>query len=635
MRFQPLGPCGGYIKSFATDDDGRVYAGGDDSSGIWASDDDGLTWRLTTGSFPDATGWQLVTGPGTVYAVDHYGRWPLLVTTDRAQTWTPFGSDLPSPDARRLSCLATAADDPDTLLVGTGFNEPRPGDGIWRSADGGRTWQHLAFAGHTVPHLIRVEDVFYATVLGGPDAPVLGLRRSADGGRTWEPAGDLTNQTGISVLADLGDGMVAAGIPRPEAALWISRDGEAWEPIGLAGSVVWDLIRADGALIAGTVLGGRGVLRSEDDGQTWHPSAGLPSPTVMGLGRNPQTGTVFASTFSNSGAWRSEDGGGTFSSSDDGLHASYITGLSAGPERGRIVVSLLGTYEVVPDGNADALAETRDGGRTWQRIGGLRAHGLCVARDPGDPSRILLGTFRQGLWLSTDDGRTFRRIFNEAVVQAVGFGAGGAVASRLDLLPEPHTALLHSSDGGESWVVAADGLHATCLAPGVDAAIWAAGSAGIARSPDGGRSWEVVRREPAICVAPDPTDPGRCLAGTPGAEVLETRDGGAGWTKIGPEVPPGTTRGVYRIAVDGDRVYVGLAGAEEGEHMDTAGGFFVSEDRGRSWTAVRDGLSTTHVWALDIDVDGAVLAGTYGGGVRRLPREPGPAGSASRTGATR
>ena len=114
-------------------------------------------------------------------------------TTDAGRTWVPIFDDQPT---NSIGALAIAPSNPDIIYVGSGEGLRRPdlsvGDGIYKSTDAGRTWQHLGLrdAQQIGSILIDPKDpnrVFVAAV-GHPYGPNAerGVFRSLDGGQTWQ-----------------------------------------------------------------------------------------------------------------------------------------------------------------------------------------------------------------------------------------------------------------------------------------------------------------------------------------------------------------------------------------------------------------------------------------------------------------
>ena len=114
-------------------------------------------------------------------------------TTDYGRVWTPIFDDQPTGS---IGAIAVAPSDPNVIYVGSGEGMQRPdlttGDGIYRSSDAGETWTHLGLRdGQQIPQIEvdpRDPDRIFVAVLGHPYGPneERGVFRSTDGGRTYE-----------------------------------------------------------------------------------------------------------------------------------------------------------------------------------------------------------------------------------------------------------------------------------------------------------------------------------------------------------------------------------------------------------------------------------------------------------------
>lgn len=153
----------------------------------------GLTWR-SIGPFRGGRTKAAVGVPGRrglFYA--GYVNGGLWKTTDYGTVWTPIFDDQPTGS---IGAVAVAPSNPDRIYVGSGEGMQRPdlttGDGIYRSDDGGQTWMHLGLrSGQQIPQIQvdpRDADRLFVAVMGPPYAPddVRGVYRSSDGGRTFE-----------------------------------------------------------------------------------------------------------------------------------------------------------------------------------------------------------------------------------------------------------------------------------------------------------------------------------------------------------------------------------------------------------------------------------------------------------------
>src|SRR5689334_24231371 len=127
--------------------------------------------------------------PNVFYiGVNNGGVWK---TTDYGRTWMPIFDDQPTGS---IGDIVVAPSDPNTIYVGSGEGLQRPdlsvGNGIYRSADAGKTWTYLGLRdGQQIPELCvdpRDPKRVFAAVLGHPYGPnpERGIYRSTDGGET-------------------------------------------------------------------------------------------------------------------------------------------------------------------------------------------------------------------------------------------------------------------------------------------------------------------------------------------------------------------------------------------------------------------------------------------------------------------
>src|SRR5205823_13329352 len=204
-----------------------------------------------------------------------------------------------------VGAIAVAASNPNIVYVGMGEacirGNASYGDGVYKSTDGGKTWSHLGLDATRQIARVRVHpanaDLVYVAALGDPwgPSPDRGVYRSKDGGRTWEKVLFRRNDAGAADLVmDASNpavlyastlelrrypwGFRSAG---PGTALYKTTDGgTTWTeltanpglPPGTKGRIgvalapsqptrVWAIIDAE--------IGKKGVYRSDDGGANW------------------------------------------------------------------------------------------------------------------------------------------------------------------------------------------------------------------------------------------------------------------------------------------------------------------------------------------------------------------------------
>jgi photosystem II stability/assembly factor-like uncharacterized protein len=248
-----------------------------------------------------------------------------------------------------VGALAVAPSDPNVVYAGTGEacirGNVSHGDGVYRSTDGGRTWANRGLGDARHVGRVRVHphdpDLVYVAALGhawGPNRQ-RGVFRSRDGGASWDHVLFKSERAGavdLSMDPDNPRVLYAAvwqaqrtpwsmSSGGPESSLWKSTDGgDTWTditrapglPRGVLGRIGVAVSPADGRRVYAVVEADDGALfRSDDGGATWQrgsQEAGLRGRPwyYMHVFADPRdVDTVWVADYS---LWKSIDGGKTF-----------------------------------------------------------------------------------------------------------------------------------------------------------------------------------------------------------------------------------------------------------------------------------------------------------------------------------
>lgn len=181
--------------------------------------------------------------PNTIYVASSSGG--VFKSTDLGQSFTAIFDNEGAPS---IGAIAIDPSNPDIIYVGTGEPNPRnssyEGDGIYKSIDAGATWTHIGLENSYRIGRIIVDpdypDTVYVAAVGtywGAPHPERGLYRSQDGGASWEQILYVDNNTGcidIALHADSGVLLAAMWQVRfgPGTTLWRSPDrGNTWTNI--------------------------------------------------------------------------------------------------------------------------------------------------------------------------------------------------------------------------------------------------------------------------------------------------------------------------------------------------------------------------------------------------------------------
>ena len=368
-----------------------------------------LHWRLVGpfrgGRTRAATG---VPGQPNVFYVGQVdgGVWK---SNDYGRTWNPI---FDGESSQSIGAIAVAPSDSNILYVSSGEGLHRPdlsvGNGIYRSSDAGKTWQHLGLRdGQQIPALaVDPHDAnrLFAAVLGHPYGPneERGIFRSTDGGQSWKKV--------LYKDANTGGSDVVIDPAHPEvvyAALWESRLGP-WE---------------DGNQYDGTH---GGLFKSTDGGETWKQlKKGLPDDVVQIqlaiAASNPDRLYATLSTTHEGGyasgaglgVYRSDDAGESWTkATDDPRPAMKIGG-------GDLPIPAVDPKnpDVVYSASIVTMRST-DGGKTWVSFrgapGGDDYQNLWI--NPENPNIILLVS-DQGALVSVNRGESWSSWYNQPTAQ--------------------------------------------------------------------------------------------------------------------------------------------------------------------------------------------------------------------------
>jgi photosystem II stability/assembly factor-like uncharacterized protein len=226
----------------------------------------------------------------------------LWKTTDGGTTWNPVTDG--QIDSSSVGAVAVSESNPDVVYIGMGESHIRgnimQGDGIYKSTDAGKTWTNVGFKtpGFTISRL-RIHptnpDIVYAAVFGNVVAPSpdRGIYRTRDGGKTWQRVLFRDDRTaGVEVQIDMNNpSVVYASLWEayrvswqmssggPGSGLFKSTDGgESWTeitrnpglPSGMVGKIGIAPSRADSNRVYVLLENDNGGLFASDDaGQTW------------------------------------------------------------------------------------------------------------------------------------------------------------------------------------------------------------------------------------------------------------------------------------------------------------------------------------------------------------------------------
>ncbi len=602
LKWRFIGPdiIGGRCTDIAVPKGSKqtIYIGSA-TGGVWKTENSGITWECLTNDFPT------------------------LSTGD----------------------LAISESDPNIVWVGTGeaniFRASIAGTGVYKSTDAGKTWRHMGLAGTQTIGRILIHptnpDIVYVAVTGHEwtDNPDRGVFKTTDGGQTWQKVLYINEKVGANDLVmdpTKPDTLIAATwnrirrrwsdpLPGGEDGLFKTTDGgKTWKPCNtglpdtnLTGRIGLDICLtkpnvvyayvdnhnpgreiaagerdAYGRLKTGKKIIGAEIYRSDDQGETWRKVS--VSDALM------------------------EEFGGTY---------GWVFGQIRVDPRDDNTIYIMGL----------GLYKSTDGGKSWRGINyeGLHGdhHGLWI--DPAD-SNYLINVNDGGANVSYDGGKSWRdfhkgiptiQFYNVALDMNKPFAAYGSVQ---DHLTHRVTGLAPQGGGGQGrrsrgagarWEPAPGGEGSHIAVDPTDPAIEYSSTfyGRLQRSEYKAGAWTSKDIYPKAA-ASEPDLRGQWLAptiiSTHNSNVLyhgfqylyRSMNRGETWERISPDltaydpqrqgklpfaIPFATLTAVAESPFKFGQIYVG---SDDGR-------VHVTKDGGANWTEITAGLPyNKHVWSM-------------------------------------
>jgi photosystem II stability/assembly factor-like uncharacterized protein len=605
-------------------------------------------------------------------------------TTDAGTTWRNVSDE--DFGTASVGAVAVAESDPNVIYAGTGSacirGNTSPGNGVYRSTDAGQSWRHVGLKDAGQVARIRVHpsdpDLVYVAALGhafGPN-PQRGVFRSEDGGATWEKVLFVSDEAGAVDLAvdptnpRILYAAIWEAVRRPwtlegggeDSGLHRSRDGgDTWEevtkglPEGIKGRIgvavsgarpsrIWALVEAEKG----------GLFRSDDGGESFrliNPDRSFRQRAWYYTHVYADPGDASTVYVLNTGLWRSHDGGNEFefirvphgdqhdlwinpddpqnlvNANDGGANVSFNGGASWSAQDNqptaeiyRVTVDDQFPYWVYgsqQDNTSIAIASRSTSSgitlRDWHPVGGCESGHVAV--DPRRPEVTYTGCY--GGTIDRHDAATDQQRPIMAYPQlAVGQAARDLKYrfqwnAPIRISPHDPKVLYHcsqhvhrSTDEGQSWeVISPDLSHND-----VSKQDYAGGS--ITWDNTGVEVYGTI-----FAFEESPHQAGLLWAGTDDGRVHLSRDAGGSWTEITPEgLPEWATVNTIDLSAHGPgRAFL----AVQRYRLDDFRPYvYRTDDYGASWTRLTDGTNGipedhfVRVVREDPDRKGLLYAGT-------------------------
>ncbi len=595
-------------------------------------------------------------------------------TTDYGRTWIPIFDEQPTGS---VGAIAVALSNPNIIYVGSGEGLHRPdlsvGDGVYKSVDGGKSWTHLGLRdGQQIAQIAvdpRSADRLFVAVAGHPYGPneERGIFRSTDGGRTFERVLYKDENTGgadVEIDPSNSDTIYAS--------LWEAREGPwengAWNGTGggifksTDGGKTWrqltkglpgEIVQANLAISPSlnshlfasvATMAGTSLYRSDDGGESWAAATKDTRPALrIGGGdlpvpkfdpKNPDV--VYCASIV---CWKSTDGGQTWTG---------LRGAPGGDDYQNVWINPNNT-DIILLGSDQGAIITVNGGESWSSwYNQPTAQLYHVGADNDFPYRVCSGQQESGsVCISSrgSDGEITFREWHPVAAEEYGYVTPdpldpnivyGGKLTRYDrrttqaqgILPKPFRSadfrfvrtepvvfspvdphvlyfasntLWQTRDGGQSWrQISPDLTRRTFEVPA---------TVGKYRSQP---TAQPTQRGVIYAAAPSPLDINRIWVGTDDGLIHLTTDGGAHWT----DVTPAELSAWQKISIidashfDAQTAY---AAVNTLRLDDLRPHIYRTRDAGKSWTEITNGIpanENVNVVREDPQRKGLLFAGT-------------------------
>jgi photosystem II stability/assembly factor-like uncharacterized protein len=357
------------------------------------------------------------------------------------------------------------------------------------------------------------------------------------------------------------------------------------------------------------------IYESQDRGASWRRLAKLGHSDDLVLDSivvdeaNP--GTVYVAAWkldeTGGGLWISRDGGRNWKDVD-GLRGQSIRAFAQAPSNPRVLYA----------GSLEGVFRSGDAGASWALIspyGSKEIHEVeSLAVDPGDADVIYAGTWHLP-WKTEDGGKNWKNIKEGVIEDSDVFSIIVDPAKPNSVFLSACSGIYKSENGGKLFHkvagIPADARRTRVLMqdPNHPEVVYAGTTQGLYKTVDGGKRFSAMTGADVIVndVYVDPADSNRVLLATDRGGVLASNDAGTTFAASNAGFSERKVDALLVDHADPARLYAGVVNDK------SYGGVFVTLNGGATWEQIGDGLEGRDVFSLAQAQDGTVVAGTSHG----------------------
>lgn len=643
LGYRYIGPPGNRTIALAgVPGDPTVYYVGAASGGIWKTTDGGVHWQPIFDDQPVASIGSLAVAPsdqktiwagtGETFIRSHISMgWGVFKSTNAGESWQRSGLE----KTGRIGRIIIDPRNPDIVLVaalGHSYG-PQPDRGVYRTTDGGKSWDRPLFVDNNTGAIDIVMDPNNPSILfaamwqievhtwgrtsGGPGS---GIWTSRDGGATWKrlagkglptrPVGKIglamtkSDSNRIYALIETGKGVPWNGEPTDVGTLWRSDDGGS----------NWQLVNSNNSLLSRPAYFTRMAVAPDNRDEAYFLSIGFSSTKDGGrtlASRSPAQ----SPGFDNHDMWIDPvNGNRMIVANDEGISIS----LNRGNTWNRIKLPIAQLYRVTTDNRVPytVCGNMQDGpstcGPSNSKIGSANVTGSA--------------DIPRGVWYSVGGGESGWATPdpvdpNIVWSTASGRGSVGGIVVRYDVRTK-------TARDVEVWPVSTNGHSAADvryrfvwdfpinISPHDHNKVYV-GSQFVHMTTNGGQSWQLISPDLTLndkskqqhsgglwgdnlgveygnvvyAIAESPIEPGLIWAGTNDGLVQITRDGGKNWLNVTKNIPGiipwGTINNIEPSRFDAGTAYITVNGHQEGNFDPW---LYKTADYGQTWKLIVSGI---------------------------------------------